>query len=78
MPAIIRDLGPHRAAAAAIIESRSCNQCARDKLVDMRAALIAKLEHGIDGGDLALLGSVQLGIDAIDCHQEELDPGANR
>jgi hypothetical protein len=54
----------------------------RSKLVAMRTELIARLEVAVDGGSekfvsagrsLALLGSLQLAIDAIDCAATEED-----
>ncbi|HEY3910983.1 MAG TPA: hypothetical protein VGM07_13975 [Stellaceae bacterium] len=39
---------------------------ARSKLIGMRAALIDKLDRHLNGGDLALVASVQLAIIAID------------
>ena len=39
----------------------------------MRASLIAQLDERIDGGTLALLGSVQLALDAVDAVGEALE-----
>jgi hypothetical protein len=36
----------------------------------MRRELILRLDHACTGGDMTLLGSVQLAIDAIDAEQE--------
>jgi hypothetical protein len=38
----------------------------RGKLVTMRAALIGNLIRSVDGADLALVGSIQGAIDAVD------------
>jgi hypothetical protein len=38
----------------------------RVKLVTMRAALIGNLIRSVDGADLALVGSIQGAIDAVD------------
>lgn len=49
---------------------------ARLQLCDMRRELVRRLDRCVSGGDLALLGSVQLAIDAIDAveeHSEETD-----
>jgi hypothetical protein len=42
---------------------------ARVQLCDMRRALILRLDRAVTGDDMALLGSVQLAIDAIDSEQ---------
>jgi hypothetical protein len=39
---------------------------ARAQLFDMRRELIQRLDRAVTGGDLALLGTVQLAINAID------------
>jgi hypothetical protein len=39
---------------------------AREKLIEWRARLIDKLDRQIEGGDLALLGDIQMAIMAID------------
>jgi hypothetical protein len=43
----------------------------RSRLCDMRAALVERLERRIEGGDLALLGSVNAGIDAVDATSDD-------
>ncbi len=48
---------------------------ARERLVQLRRLLIEKLESAVDGGNIALLASVQMAIDAIDAAAEE-DGGA--
>lgn len=45
---------------------------ARERLVEMRARLIEKLDRQIEGGDLALLSNVQASIDAIDAAAKEV------
>jgi hypothetical protein len=44
---------------------------ARLQLCDMRRELIQRLDRCISGGDLALIGSVQLAIEAIDSEQTD-------
>ena len=53
------------------MKARPLGAVARAKLIVMRREIIAQLDRGVDGGALALLGSVQLAIDAIDCSVEE-------
>ena len=43
----------------------------RDRLRDMRDGLIERLAQRIDGGDLALLGSVGAALRAVDDIQRE-------
>jgi hypothetical protein len=38
----------------------------RDRLVEMRAGLVERLAAKIEGGDLALVGSVQTAISAVE------------
>jgi hypothetical protein len=49
---------------------------ARAQLVDMRAQVIAQLDRKIDGGVLALLGTIQVAIWAIDAAAEESEAAA--
>jgi hypothetical protein len=46
----------------------------RSRLCEMRAELVGKLEQRIDGGMLALLGTVHGAISAVDAVPEEVDP----
>ena len=58
-----------QAAAPSVPSPRASD--ARVQLVAMRAGLIARLEQRIEGGDLALLGSVHAAIAAIDAAEAE-------
>jgi hypothetical protein len=46
------------------------------RLCDMRAALVGKLEQRIEGGMLALLGTVHGALSAVDAVPEEVTPVA--
>jgi hypothetical protein len=48
----------------------------RSRLYDMRAGLVKRLEKRIEGGDLALLGSVHGAIEAVAAVPEEVAPAA--
>jgi hypothetical protein len=61
MPAIIRP--PAR--VCDLERQQPPKPCARERLAAMRAQLIARLDEKFDGGDRALLNSVQLALDAI-------------
>jgi hypothetical protein len=50
---------------------------ARAQLCDMRRELIRRLDRDLTGGGMALLGSVQLAIDAIDDDSEGTDDRTN-
>jgi hypothetical protein len=54
----------------------------RERLVTMRADLVGRLVARMDGGEMALLGSVGAAIAAVDAMQKEStrelgDPGDN-
>jgi hypothetical protein len=48
----------------------------RSRLWEMRAELVGKLEQRIDGGMLALLGTVNGAIAAVDAVPEDVAPAA--